>query len=94
MISYSTNWMGPVSTGWYTQRGIMEQCCAGRIDIRGVPDAPWGLEYGLRPMLAESWSLLSDWLDDFESKTLLELDDLLDLFETETGHKILWIQED
>lgn len=94
MIHYSTNWMGPVSSDWYKQRGITDRCCAGRIDIRGVPDEPWGLEYGLPPMLAESWGWLSDWLDDFESETLLEFDELIARFERETGHKIMWIQEE
>ena len=40
MITYSTNWMGPISTHWYRERGLVENenittyYCAGRIDIR------------------------------------------------------------
>jgi hypothetical protein len=85
VITYSTNWMGPISTHWYRERGLVENenittyYCAGRIDIRD--DSKCGYdgwdEYGLRPMHGESWGKLS-------------YSELIERFETETGHKIRW----
>jgi hypothetical protein len=127
MVSYSTNFMGPISTDWYKQRGytkrvvkvidsdflsqirkqplgtkyevdeITEEWAGGRIDIYGLdPKENWGGkgEYSLPVMRAESWGVLTEWLDDFESEELLKFDDLINTFETETGHKIEWEKSD
>jgi len=93
-ITYSTNWMGPVTNVWYEERGLDptgDRCCAGRIDIRGVPDEPYGLEYRLAPMHAEDWNDLSGWLDDFETHDLWSYEDLIAQYEEERGTKIRWI---
>jgi len=118
MITYSTNWMGPINMDWYRQRNltvtktvvqeedskftsrkkgdiyeveeITQQYSAGRIDIRGVPDEPWGLEYGVAPMHGEDWNALGDFLWDFESEELIPYDELLELFEANYGKKIRW----
>lgn len=123
-VSYSTNFMGPISKLWYEKRGLTEKktrvvtednilvragktkigdvleyyeittnYAGGRIDIRGVPDEPWGLEYGLPVMHGEDWNALSDWLDDFSSQELVPYDELIELFEEHYGKKIRWADE-
>jgi len=62
----------------------------GRIDIRGVPDEPYGLEYGLAVMHGEDWNALSEWLYGFESKELVSKDSLIEQFENDYGKKIRW----
>ena len=101
MITYSTNWMGPINLNWYRERGLLEEgsvepttyYSAGRIDIRGVPDEPWGLEYGVAPMHGEDWNHFSDWLDDFETEELVPYDTLIEQFETHHGKRIRWANE-
>ena len=123
MVTYSTNWMGPITMDWFRERGLTEKktrvvtedsvlaemgrkvgdvleydeitthYCGGRIDIRGVPDEPWGLEYGLPVMHGEDWNALSDWLDDFESEELVPYDELIDLFKGHYGKKIRWADD-
>ena len=126
MISYSTNWMGPVSSEWYRARGlteivtrtvdteaiselfgkpigetfeleeITERWCGGRIDISGLNEKEFycGMsEYGLEVMDQQSWYLLTEWLDEFESDFLLTKTDLINKFERETGHKIRWAKD-
>ena len=90
MVSYSTNWMGPINQKWIEEHG--DYWSAGRIDIRGVTDEPWGLEYGLAPMHTEDWNALGDFLWDFESEELIPYDDLIKLFEENYGKKIRWQQ--
>lgn len=64
----------------------------GRIDIRD--DSKEGyegwLEYALPIMAGESWNLLSDWLDDFTSESLVPYNELIDTFEKDTNTKIRW----
>jgi len=100
-ISYSTNWMGPINTQWYEERGLLKEdsmepttyYSAGRIDIYGVPGEHYPLEYGVAPMHGEDWNSLSDWLDDFETETLIEKAELFERFEKETGVKIRWADD-
>lgn len=102
MITYSTNWMGPISLDWYRKRGLLVEgsveptiyYSAGRIDIRGVPDEPWGLEYGLDPMHGEDWNNFGAWLEDLETDELWSLEDILEAYRQETGHVIRWWKED
>ena len=101
MVTYSTNWMGPISLDWFRNRGLLEEGSSepttyysgGRIDIRGVPDEPWGLEYGVAPMHGEDWNALSDWLDEFESEEQVPYDELIALFEKDYGKKIRWADD-
>ena len=69
---------------------VTEQWCGGRIDIYGVPDEHYPIEYGLPIMHSDSWNILTEWLENFESDELLEFDELINTFETDTGHKIRW----
>ena len=97
MISYSTNWMGPVSTRWYEDNNVSEGgYAAGRIDIRGLDEDDYWCgrhEYGVGVMKQESWNILSDYLRDFESAELLPYKELLEGFEKATGHTIEWFEE-
>ena len=90
MITYSTNWMGPINQKWIEEHG--DYWSAGRIDICGVPDEPWGLEYGLAPMHSEDWNALGDYLWDFESEELIPYDTLIEQFEEHYGKKIRWVE--
>ena len=65
----------------------------GRIDIRGVPDEPWGLEYSLPIMHGEDWNDFGDWLESFQTHELWEFDDIIKLYEDATGRKIRWADE-
>ena len=91
MITYSTNWMGPINQQWIEEHG--NQWSAGRIDIYGVPNEPFPLEYGLAPMHSEDWNKLSNFLDNFGSELLLSYDELIETYEEHTGTKIRWLQE-
>ena len=65
----------------------------GRIDIRGVPDEPWGLEYSLPPMHGEDWNDFSDWLEDLTTEELLSYDALIEQYEKDSGTKIRWAED-
>jgi len=115
MVTYSTNWMGPISTNWYKERGLLRtvsrkiieegdvseivgyevttQYSGGRIDIYGVPDEHYPLEYGLPVMHGEDWNALSDWLDEFKSEEQVPYDELITLFEKDYGKKIRWADD-
>jgi len=120
MITYSTNWMGPISMAWFRERGLTRQVSvvleegrtfypkglgpgdvweydeittqysAGRIDIRGVPDEPWGLEYGVAPMHDEDWNAFSEYLWDLKTEELVPYNTLIEQFETHYGKRIRW----
>lgn len=125
-ITYSTNFMGPISLDWYKKRGLTKTVsqvltednilvqsgkykagdtwtreeittnyAGGRIDIRD--DSKYGYdgwdEYGIAPMHGEDWNVLSKWLDDIETQEQLGYDELIELFESETGRKIRWAKE-
>jgi len=102
MITYSTNWMGPINLYWYEERGLLEpdgvtpttQYSAGRIDIRD--DSKEGYdgwyEYGVDPMHGEDWNRFSDWLDTVESEELIPYETLIKSFEEHYGKKIRWMK--
>ena len=101
MITYSTNWMGPISLDWYRKRGLLEEgsvepttyYSGGRIDIRGVPDEPWGIEYSLPIMHGEDWNALSDYLEELTTEELMPYNTLIEQFETHYGKKIRWADD-
>ena len=98
MISYSINWMGPVSLHWYRNRGIdhtTEEYSAGRIDIRDSSKEGydgWD-EYGVAPMHSKDWRALSDFLDRLHGEKVMTYDSLIMLFEAEYGKKIRWADD-
>ena len=92
MISYSTNWMGPINQKWIEEHG---DCWAGgRIDIYGVPGEHYPIEYGLPVMHTEDWNALSDWLDDLETEELWSFEDLIGNFQLIHDTKIRWWKDD
>lgn len=103
MITYSTNWMGPINLKWYRERGLLEangvtpkiQYSAGRIDIRddSKPGYEGWNEYGVEPMHGEDWNALSDYLWDLTTEELLPYNTLIEQFEEHYGKKIRWAEE-
>ena len=99
MITYSTNWMGPISIDWYRDRGLLHESgevttyfSAGRIDIRD--DTKQGYdgwhEYALPPMHGEDWNAFSEWLDTLCTEELWPYDKLISEFEDFYGMSIRW----
>jgi hypothetical protein len=99
-VTYSTNFMCPISIDWYLERGLVKNdkittsYCGGRIDIRD--DSKQGYdgwdEYSVSPMHEEDWNLLSNWLWDLETTEVWDYDVLISIFEGEVlnGRKIRW----
>ena len=95
--------MGPANLHWYADRGLVNEngsmtahYSAGRLDIYGLDESEYygGMsEYDLPPMTSESWERFSDWLDDFSSTELLNLNQLVEQFKQATGHSIQWYQD-
>ena len=103
MITYSTNWMGPINLHWYGERGLLEadgvtptvQYSAGRIDIRD--DTKQGYdgwdEYSVAPMHGEDWNALGDYLWDLTTEELVSYNELIEQFETHYGKKVRWADD-
>lgn len=71
---------------------ITKQWYGGRIDIYGLPEDEYYCgqsEMGLPIMDGISYRNFSDWLENFESTTLLSLDELVEEFE-KSYPKINW----
>jgi hypothetical protein len=99
LISYSTNWMGPIDMGWYERNGVdyeKTRYSGGRIDIRD--DSKYGYdgwyEYSLPLMRTEDWNDFSDWLDDLETEELLSFEGIIKKYFVDTGRIIRWWKED
>ena len=103
MITYSTNWMGPINLNWYEERKLLEEgsvepttyYSAGRIDIRDSSKEGydgWN-EYSLPPMHGEDWNDFSDWLESFQTHELWEFGDIVKLYEDASGRKIRWAED-
>ena len=73
---------------------IGEYYAGGRIDIRN--DSKEGYdgwdEYALAPMHGTDWNALTDYLDDLETETLLDYDELISQFETYYSKSIRWAE--
>jgi hypothetical protein len=74
----------------YTSEVITVKYSCGRIDVRGVPDEPYGLEIGVPPMLASDWQHFGRWLDGVETVAVWTLKDLVEAYEYQTGNRIIW----
>jgi len=90
-VSYYLNWMGPINQAWIKEHGDCWN--AGRIDIRD--DSKQGYdgwhEYAVAPMKTESWNKLSDWLDNIETSEVIGFYRLIEMFEMQTRHNIVWL---
>jgi hypothetical protein len=74
----------------YTSEVITVKYSCGRIDVRGVPDEPYGLEIGVPPMLSTDWRLFSNWLEDVKTIVVWTLEDLVTAYEHRNNTKITW----
>lgn len=67
----------------------------GRIDIRD--DSKQGYdgwdEHSIAPMTQRSWNDFGNWLMDLETETVLELQELEERYEYETGRKLEYVFE-
>lgn len=97
-FTYFLNMTGPRTLDWYSARGLVKDgqpihlYAGGRIDIRGDTGTPWGVEYGVPPMLMEDWNAFGAWLRDLETTEQWDYDMLISIFEGEVlnGRKIRW----
>ena len=69
---------------------ITTHYAGGRIDIRGVPNEPWGIEYSLAVMHGEDWNAFGDWLDSIKDESLITYEELIRQFEDHRGKPIRW----
>jgi hypothetical protein len=76
----------------FTSETITTSYSAGRIDIRGIPDEPYGDEIGVPPMLSTDWRAFGDWLWDVQTMSIWTLADLVTAYE-QHNPKITWMKE-
>ena len=99
MISYSTNFMGPISLQWYRDRGIpfidkgtpAVTYAGGRIDVYGVSEYEFyegKTAIALPIMAASSFNTFSVFLQDVKTHKLLKYDQLVELYYL-AGHPII-----
>jgi len=74
----------------YTSEIITTSYSCGRIDVRGVPDEPYGLEIGVPPMLTSDWQRFGRWLDGVQTVAVWTLEDLVAAYEHRNNTKITW----
>ena len=65
----------------YTSESITTHYSCGRIDVRGIPDEPYGDEISVPPMLSSDWRLFGNWLDDVQTVSIWTLADLVTAYE-------------
>lgn len=90
--TYFLNWMGPISKAWCEKNG--NHWCVGRIDVGGVPDEPYGIEYAVPLMHEADWAALGDFLhtlDRGDVDCLYTKEELFEMFEALHG-KIRWFE--
>jgi hypothetical protein len=91
MISYSTNFMGPINLQWYRDRNIPFKnnttpaimYAGGRIDVYGLSEQDYyggTTSIGLPIMTAASFNAFSEFLSQLHSSSLLSYKDLVMLY--------------
>ena len=64
---------------------------AGRIDVHNHPEHPFNFEFSVGIMEQESWNSFGDWLEQLTLSYLPDsVEDMVELYETQTGLKINW----
>ena len=76
----------------YTSETITQHYSCGRIDVRGIPNEPYGDEISVPPMLSSDWSLFSNWLNDIKTMSVWTLDNLVDAYQ-QHNPPITWATE-
>lgn len=87
MVSYCTNWMGPVNLDWIERNG--NDWAGGRIDVYGNDDY-YPDELGLPLMKANDFYEFGEWLRTVRTVGVLSLKDLEKRYTSETGKTITW----
>lgn len=77
----------------YTAETITKHFSCGRIDVRGIPDEPYGDEIGVPPMLSADWRAFGDWLDTVQTMSVWSLKNLVEAYEHQTHNTIRWEKE-
>lgn len=88
-----TNTMFTTEGESFTSETITTQYSCGRIDIRGIPNEPYGDELGVPPMLSSDWRAFGDWLWDVQTMSVWTLADLVAAYE-QHNPKITWSTHD
>lgn len=73
----------------YTTESIITHYACGRIDVRGIPDEPYGSEIGVPPMLKSDWDSFGVWLDEVQTASVWTLKNLVEAYE-QHNPKITW----
>jgi hypothetical protein len=73
----------------FTSETIITHYSCGRIDVRGIPDEPYGDEISVPPMLSTDWRLFGNWLDDVQTMSIWTLEDLVTAYQ-QHNPKITW----
>lgn len=73
----------------YTSESITTHYSCGRIDVRGIPDEPYGDEIGVPPMLSSDWRAFGDWLDDVQTMSVWTLENLVEAYQ-QYNPQITW----
>jgi len=89
MITYSTNWMGPINNDFIKKYG--ENWAGGRIDI--YTGGPYPEEYSLPIMSVEDWNSFSEWIHTLKTETIWSYDNIIEEYE-KTHSKIQWLRKD
>jgi len=74
----------------FTSETILTHYSCGRIDVRGIPNEPYGDEIGVPPMLSSDWHAFGNWLDDIKTMSVWTLKDLVGAYQHQTNTKITW----
>ena len=70
---------------------ITQSYSCGRIDCRGTGLGPYGAEISIPPMTEQDWGRFSRWLNTFETDTMWNFKDIVELYERENP-KISWAE--
>lgn len=93
MITYSNNFMGPVSS-WYEKNGLdpdKDFWAGGRIDVYGTGDM-FTQEIGLPIMHEDDFKAFSWWIREMQTDTPWTLDKLVEHFQYWYGKEIRWYE--
>ena len=74
----------------FTSESIIQHYSCGRIDVRGIPNEPYGDEISVPPMLSTDWAMFGNWLDTVRTMSVWTLADLVTTYENQTNNKITW----
>jgi len=69
----------------------IQRYSCGRLDVRGTGD-PYGDEIGVPPMKEEDWYRFGDWLDNFSTHKMWNLEEIVKAYE-QTNPPIQWYEK-